>query len=188
MQVLEDFCLSIMAGILIGIACYANLLYGGVLGAFLFSFGLIVIVYFKFYLYTGAIGKVLDDNGPKVWELVIFWIGNFLGICFFAVAAGSAIVSTAAVLIVEKYAALGFLRLFGLSIFCGMAVFFAVTGEKNIFKIALCVMIFVLCGFPHCIATMGYIIFANGAWPHFWILIPITIGNSAGALLARLCL
>lgn len=59
---IDKMCLSIMAGILIGMACLANLLYGGVLGTFLFAFGLSTIIYFKFYLYTGAISKM----GPGI--------------------------------------------------------------------------------------------------------------------------
>lgn len=64
----DKICLSIMAGILIGMACLANLLYGGVLGAFLFAFGFSTIIYFKFYLYTGAIGNVVSEIIKKEAE------------------------------------------------------------------------------------------------------------------------
>lgn len=62
----DKMCLSVMAGVLIGMACLANLLYGGVLGAFLFAFGLSIIIYFKFHLYTGAIGNVVSKMGPRI--------------------------------------------------------------------------------------------------------------------------
>lgn len=53
----DKMCLSVMAGVLIGMACLANLLYG----AFLFVFGLSAIIYFKFYLYTGTIGNIVSE-------------------------------------------------------------------------------------------------------------------------------
>lgn len=58
----DKMCLSIMAGVLIGMACLANLLYG----AFLFAFGFSAIIYFKFYLYTGAIGNIVSEMGPGI--------------------------------------------------------------------------------------------------------------------------
>lgn len=58
----DKMCLSIMVGILIGMACLANLLYGGVLGIFWLS----VIIYFKFCLHTGAIGNVVSKIGPGI--------------------------------------------------------------------------------------------------------------------------
>lgn len=183
----DKMCLSIMAGILIGMACLANLLYGGVLGAFLFAFGLSAIIYFKFYLYTGAIGNVVSETGPGIMELLIILIGNFLGIILFAVVSGYAGTMVAAGAIVAKYAEMGFWRLLGLSIFCGICVYIAVTGERNIIKIILCVMMFVLCGFPHCIAAFGYILLAPGGFAQSWVIVPMILGNSIGAILTRIC-
>lgn len=58
---------AILAGMVIAVSCYANLLLGGVLGAFIFAFGLTSVIFFKLNLFTGAVGKVFWDNGPKIW-------------------------------------------------------------------------------------------------------------------------
>ena len=47
---------SILAGLMIALAAGINLAVGGPLGALLFSIGLLTILHFQFYLFTGKAG------------------------------------------------------------------------------------------------------------------------------------
>ena len=70
---------SFLAGVCISIGCVVNLMVGGgVIGAILFTFGLITVVHYKYSLYTGTAGFV------ESWKdiLILFWwifCGNFVG-------------------------------------------------------------------------------------------------------------
>ena len=47
---------SILAGLTIALAAGIYLVVGGPLGAFMFSLGLLTILHFQFYLFTGKAG------------------------------------------------------------------------------------------------------------------------------------
>ena len=56
---------SMMAGFLIALGGYVNLKVGGVLGAFLFSLGLLSVIAFKTPLYTGMVSNLESYNYPR---------------------------------------------------------------------------------------------------------------------------
>lgn len=73
---------------------------------------------------------------------------------------------------------------FILAIGCGAIMETAVSIYKkthNIFLVALCVAIFILCGFEHCIANMFYYAFA-GQWSFNYVISNI-LGNTIGAII-----
>ena len=94
---------------------------------------------------------------------------------------GLALIEPAAA-IITKYTTMGFLSLFILSIFCGMLVCFATGKKVSELVICFCVTVFVICGFPHCIATMVYYTIAQVS-NSLWVLAPITLGNAVGSWL-----
>lgn len=51
---------SIMAGFMIALAAAIYITVGGVVGAFMFSLGLLTILYFQFNLFTGKAGLLAD--------------------------------------------------------------------------------------------------------------------------------
>ena len=69
---------SIMAGFMITLAAAIYLTVGGALGAFMFSIGLLTILFFQFNLFTGKAG-LLAERQIKPLFLVIIWIGNLIG-------------------------------------------------------------------------------------------------------------
>ena len=78
------FYLSILAGFLICLSALINLASGGgLIGAFLFSTGLLTILHFKLNLFTGKAGLFFDNKITDV-ELIKIWIGNFIGCAFCA--------------------------------------------------------------------------------------------------------
>ena len=87
-----------------------------------------------------------------------------------------------------------YLSIFILAMFCGMLMYIAVNnykkGEDSIIKylsIIICVIVFILCGFEHCIANMYYISLAK-VWSLKAILIMLVMifGNSIGSIVIAL--
>ena len=77
--------------------------------------------------------------------------------------------------------------IFLLSVFCGFLMYAAVDGFKkkgNPLILFVCVSVFILCGFEHCVANMFYFSLA-GVWSGKAVLylLLMTLGNSAGGLL-----
>ena len=70
--------LSILAGIMIAIGGIVYLEVGGIIGAFLFSMGLLAVLNFKLELFTGKAG-LLATNEIDWYSLGRIWIGNFIG-------------------------------------------------------------------------------------------------------------
>lgn len=188
---------AFFAGVFIGIAgtvylCSAN----PVTGAFLFGFGLLTIVCFALKLYTGAIGYLVEQGKNfyrYLWDLLLIWLGNFAG-CFavgFAIRHTRMLESVAEKVekIVEVKTLDAPLSLLILSIFCGMLMFTAVDAFRNEklpavcrpVMVFLCVMVFILSGFEHCIANMYYFSAADAWSSHtFMLILLMTLGNSIG--------
>ena len=71
---------SIFAGIMIGIAGTVYLrVDNNIVGALLFSIGLLVICMYGMNLYTGKIGYILINKLNYIYELLITILGNFIG-------------------------------------------------------------------------------------------------------------
>ena len=176
---------SIISGFLIGTGCIINLSCGDnkVLGAFLFSLGLIVVIIQQRWLFTGKIGylKNLEDAKNFTVCLIVnlFSIGLFTyGMKTLGQLPIDASAICSAKVNEEWYE--GLTRGIG----CGMLMFIGVDGykrTKNMLVVVMPVMVFILCGFDHCIANYGYLTMEN-IWftPQlvFWI-----IGNAIGSLI-----
>ena len=83
------------------------------------------------------------------------------------------------------------LSIFILSMFCGMLIYIAVNCYKKInteigkyFPIFLCVMVFILCGFEHCVANMLYFTVAQAwSWNTLLYVLVMVLGNSVGSII-----
>ena len=152
---------------------------GGVLGALLFSIGLLVILNMEFKLFTGTIGyiRTIDDFFDNV--LILF--GNILGACLLVALSP---VSAASILI-EKLS-VSLLLAFVRAIVCGSLIYSAVHCHKQgkDYMVVACVMGFILCGAEHCIADLCFAI-ATGVMSLkiLLFLIVVTLGNSLGAII-----
>ena len=195
---------AFFAGIFIGIAGTVFLASSSpVAGAFLFGLGLLGILCFSLKLYTGAIGYLAAQGKnffPYLWDLLLIWLGN-LGGCF---AVGSAVRCTRTFPLIEaKAAAAVNARLLDapgslliLSVFCGMLMFTAVDvfkreklpGSVRTVMVFLCVSVFILCGFEHCVANMYYFS-AAGVWSGNTLraVLLMTLGNSLGGMFLPAC-
>ena len=191
---------SILAGIMIGIGGTIFLsLDNKIVGSILFAIGLFVIVVYGFNLYTGKIGYLVDNFNKKyIRELIITLIGNFIGTFFVGFILRYTRIYTS---ISDKAKGLVDIKLNDtlisiliLSFFCGILMYLAVNTYKEVkdvgkyLAVFLGVIVFILCGFEHCIANMYYFSIAN-AWHlntllYLFIMI---IGNSLGGILIPLC-
>ena len=62
---------AILSGIAVGIAGWGYLAYTGIVGAVLFSFGLLTVVNYKLPLYTGTAGFVaLRDEQGRIVQII----------------------------------------------------------------------------------------------------------------------
>ena len=189
---------GIYAGIMIGIGGTIYLsIANQVVGAILFAIGLLTICVYKMNLYTGMIGYILENKLGYLKTLTFTLLGNLLGTIITAllilntrIANISIIAREMAIIKISD----NYLSIFILSVFCGILMYIAVNnfkkGEDSIIKylsIFICVVVFILCGFEHCIANMYYISLAK-AWSFKSAIsmLFMIFGNSVGAIIMSL--
>lgn len=197
---MKDFIKSVLAGIMIGIGGTIYLsIDNKVVGASLFGIGLFMIVIYGFNLYTGKIGYLVDNfNFKYIKMLVITLIGNFIGTFFVGYILKFtriySLIHDKAKLLVNVKLDDSLISILILAFFCGILMYLAVNTykeNKDISKylgVFLGVIVFILCGFEHCIANMYYFSVAN-IWNLnilLYLLIMI-LGNSLGGMLVPLC-
>lgn len=193
---------SILAGIAIGTAGFGFLAsgiqaetYGSLVGAVIFSFGLLTVLGYKLKLYTGTAGFI---NKGEVGQLFMILLGNIVG-CFCASLLSRVTpmeIQAAAQNILELRLRTGALRCGLLGIGCGFIMSSAVQSarEKQYLPLLLGVPLFIVCGFTHCIADAFYYLCVPAA---FWkvhaiqimtVYASIVLGNLVGCNLYRIVL
>lgn len=192
---LKEFLLAILAGISISIGCVAFLSSGNkIIGSLFFVIGLFMILNFNFNLFTGKVCYALDNKPKYICNLIIIWLGNFVGTLLTAliikVTRLSSLIESCQTLTQTKLND-SLLSVFFLGILCNLLIYLAVYGYKyfdNIIAKTLAlffgVSVFVLCGFEHCVADMFYFFLAGSwSWTMIGYLLMITLGNIIGGLL-----
>lgn len=184
---------AFIAGICIGIAGFGYLAEKNIIGAVLFSFGLLAVVGYKLKLYTGTAGFFKKGEFTQVL-LILF--GNILG-C----AAVSMIlrcsplpVQATAQGILEARMALGPLKGGILAIGCGFIMTTIVTfaREGKNLPMLFGIPVFINCGFPHCVADSFFYLCVPASYTlanlpqvlAFWAA--IAVGNFIGCNVYRL--
>ena len=193
---------SIFAGIAIGTAGFGFLAsgvqtesYGSLVGAVLFSFGLLTVVGYKLKLYTGTAGFILKN---EVGSLFLILLGSIIG-CFLVSMLARITplaVQDAAQNILELRLRTGALRCGLLGIGCGFIMTTAVhfARQKQYLPLLFGVPLFIVCGFTHCVADAFYYLCVPVA---FWkanalhilaVYACIVLGNLVGCNLYRIVL
>ena len=197
---MKDFIKSVLAGIMIAIGGTIYLsIDNKVVGASLFGIGLFTIVVYGFNLYTGKIGYLVDNfNFKYIKMLVITLIGNFIGTFLVGYILKFtriySLIHNKAKSLVDIKLDDSLVSILILAFFCGILMYLAVNTykeSKDISKylgVFLGVIVFILCGFEHCIANMYYFSVAN-AWNvnALLYLLVMILGNSLGGMLIPLC-
>lgn len=187
--------LAILSGLAIGIGGTIYLsMENKIVGALMFTVGLYAICTQGLMLFTGKVGYMVNNSLSYILDLVVIWIGNFIGTFTMATLISQTRVSkiseTAKAMCKIKTSD-NFVSLFILGIFCGMLMYIAVDGYKktnnNPVILFMGVGAFIFCGFEHCIADMFYFSIAN-KWSVNALLciLVITVGNSVGGMLIPL--
>ena len=193
---------SIFAGICIGTAGFGFLAtgiqaetYGSLVGAVLFSLGLLAVVGYKLKLYTGTAGFI-EKN--QVGELFLILLGNIIGcLCLALLARVSPMdIQGAAQNILELRLRTGALRCGLLGIGCGFLMTTAVTfaRQEKYLPLLFGVPLFIVCGFTHCVADAFYYLCVPVAFMKahalqiLGVYACIVIGNLIGCNLYRIVL
>ena len=201
---IKDFVWAILAGIVIAIGGVVNLsMSNNVVGAVLFSIGLFYVVTCGLNLFTGKVGYLVNNfNKNYSLYLIVVWLGNLVGTYI----VGSLMRLTRHQALIEKAINIctvknndTYLSIFILAFFCGLLMFLAVDNYRKIddsmgknFSIIICVAVFILAGFEHCIANMFYYSIA-GMWSFNTLtyVLVMSIGNGVGGclvpFLAKVC-
>lgn len=193
---------SIFAGIYIGTAGFGFLasgiqseVYGPLVGAVLFSLGLLAVVGYKLKLYTGTAGFI---NRNEVGQLFLILLGNILGcLCLGLMARISPMdIQGAAQRVLELRLNTGAIRCGLLGIPCGLLMTTAVTfaRQKHYLPLLFAVPLFIVCGFTHCVADAFYYLCVPSdflkahALQVLGVYVCIVLGNLIGCNLYRIVL
>ena len=192
---------SIFAGIAIGTAGFGFLAsglqsaYGSLVGAVLFSFGLLTVIGYKLKLYTGTAGFIRKN---EVGQLFLILFGNIIGCLCVALLTRMSQheIQPAAQKIMELRLGMGPLRCFLLAIGCGFIMTTTVQfgREKHYLPLLLGVPLFIVCGFPHCVADVFYFccVPVEFVKAHFLqilcVYVCMVLGNLVGCNLYRIVL
>lgn len=193
---------SIFAGIFIGTAGFGFLAsgiqsetFGPLVGAILFSLGLLSVVGYKLKLYTGTAGFIQKN---EVGNLFFILFGNILGcLCLGLISRISTMdIQGAAQKVLEFRLETGAIRCGLLGIPCGFLMTTAVrfAREKHYIPLLLAVPLFIVCGFTHCVADAFYytcvpVAFLKAhALQVIGVYVCIVLGNLIGCNLYRIVL
>jgi formate/nitrite transporter FocA (FNT family) len=190
----KTFVSAILGGACIGFGGIAYLSVDSkVLGALFFTVGLFTICTFGLNLYTGKVYYVFQRDRAYALGIPVIWLGNLVGTGLVAVMVRLTRLSS----LTEKAAALcqvklndSLLSIFLLAILCNIFIYIGVEGFLSnphelgkYLSLFFGVMVFILCGFEHCVANMFYFSLA-GAWSGKAVLalLVMTAGNAVGGV------
>lgn len=148
---------SILAGVCVGLAGFGYLAEKSIIGAVVFSFGLLAVVAYRLKLYTGTAGFF---RRGELGQLMFILFGNIVGCLLVGLLARCSPmpIQETAQSVLEARLANG--PLFGglLAVGCGFIMTTVVTFARkgNVLPLLFGIPLFINCGFPHCVADAFY--------------------------------
>jgi formate/nitrite transporter FocA (FNT family) len=203
----NTFILAVCAGMCIGVGGTVYLMCTSkLLGAVLFSVGLLTILVFGLKLFTGMTGYLFGERSKLKYltTLILVWSGNFIGTFLVGLAVRNTrialtIIPTAQVLVATKLED-SWYSLMILGVFCGLLMYIGVDSFKKLqdnysalrtLMPIICVATFIIAGFEHCIANMFYCTVAGLSLKSVIMILVVTVGNIVGSFIiptASLCI
>ena len=188
---MKSFIRSIFAGAAIALGGTVFLACSNkIVGAFLFSVGLLTVLIFGFDLFTGKACNEAFIKDPG--KLGLIWLGNFVGAVLFGlmVSTHASLLETAQTVATGKIGKPFYVIIID-GIICEFCIAIAVRGyakAEGIGKylaVILGVMVFILAGAEHCVADMFYLAAAQttAVIDAFVFLVWATVGNVIGGIL-----
>ena len=183
---------ALLAGICIGIAGFGYLAIGGVVGAVTFAFGLLAVVHYRLKLYTGTAGFFVKGEFAKLYAILALNIVGCLLVAMMARVSPMPLQQTAQHLLEGRLNA-GWWQCGVLAIGCGFIMTTAVKWgrEAKFLPLLFGVPLFIVCGFPHCVADAFYYLvvpagfLADNAAQVLLLYASIVAGNFVGCNLYR---
>lgn len=182
---------GVMAGLLIIIGCSVYLACEpAYVGAVLFSVALLCICFKGYALFTGKVGYLAVSHTKDDFSVVLLaLLGNFLATWLFGtlVRLGLPNLAQRALTICTAKLTQPLWQTLIRAVFCGVLMYLAVDifrEHKSLAGIFLCVPVFILAGFEHSIADMGYFAISGmvdvRATAFLWVAVA---GNAVGGML-----
>lgn len=179
-----DFLKAVLAGMYIATGCICYLSVNNkVIGAFLFSVGLLVILTYDLKLYTGMIGRArkLKD----IYRCTIVLTGNMYGCAFiysltFFTSIHTRILPQLEIICANKTET-PLTELFFLGVICGGLMSTATKKKNNYLVSIMCVMVFILVGAEHSVADAFYLLASDDIIQYLKIFV-VAFGNALGAM------
>lgn len=195
----NTFILAVCAGMCIGVGGTVYLMCTSkLLGAVLFSIGLLTILVFGLKLFTGMSGYLLGEQTKLKYliTLVVVWVGNFTGTAITGFAVRNtrlaSVIVPAAQTVVNTKLEDSWYSLMLLGVFCGLLMYIGVDFfKKSQDKLStlstlmpiICVTTFIIAGFEHCIADMFYCVTAGLTVESLLVILWVTMGNIVGSFI-----
>ena len=194
---------ALLSGVAVGIAGWGYLATMNIIGAILFSFGLLTVVNYKLLLYTGTAGFIDIRNyhgnivlHTSIKGLLEILAGNILGCLLVALLTriSPMDLSTSAQQILQSRLDIGPIRGGLLAVGCGFIMTTVVTFARQgkMLPMLFGVPLFITCGFPHCVADAFYYLavpvsFLKVHWLEvLGVYLSIVLGNFIGCNLVRI--
>ena len=200
-----SFCLmSFCSGLMIGIGGTAFLLaldfnaeWGKLIGAVLFSLGILCIVMFEMKLFTGLISYIPEMGVKNFWKLPVCFLGNMLGVIFTAMivsysSVAPIVMEQAENVILPKLSAEFWpMKAFCSSILCGFLITLSIGAvnyapRKNLsvtVGVMFPIVVFAFCGFDHSVANTLYLFLLNFPAHSVPYLLMCVLGNILGGVI-----
>ena len=198
-----SFCLmSFCSGVMIGIggtafllACSMHIdekLLAKLIGAILFSLGILCIVMFDMKLFTGLISYIPEMGAKNLWKLPVCFLGNMLGVLFtstlvyFSSLSGVVEAQSTALMAGKLSAEFWGAKALCSSILCGFLITLSI-GAVNYAPrkrlsttvgVMVPIIVFAFCGFDHSVANTLYLFFhgfGGNAIPYLLVCVAGTI-------------
>ena len=182
---------GVSAGLMVSIGCAVFLACENkVVGAVLFTIALLVICFKGYSLYTGKIGFMPFSHTKEDFSVLLLGLlGNAIGMIVFGL-----LISVALPTLKEKAIAICSAKLTQTwyqtiirGLFCGVLMFIAVCvykENKSIVAIIFAIPTFILCGFEHSVANIGYFAIANMfSFEIVLFILLVVVGNTIGSMI-----
>ena len=183
---------GISAGLMVSIGCSVFLACEEkVVGSILFTVALLVICFRGYSLYTGKIGFMPFSHKKEDFSVLLLGLlGNAIGMIVFGVLISIALPNLkekAFILCTKKLDTQEWYQTIIRGLFCGVLMFIAVyvyRENKSIVAIIFAIPTFILCGFEHSVADIGYFASANMfSLEIVGFILLVVIGNTIGSMI-----
>ena len=183
------------AGVMIIIGCSVYLACDNkYVGAILFSVALLTICIKGFSLYTGKIGYIVEQHKKEDFSVLFLGLlGNAIATILLGFAIYYALpnlASSASIICEAKLLNQTFFQTLIRAIMCGVLMYVAVSvykEHKSIVGILFAIPVFILSGFEHSIADIGYFAISGiCSWQAFGFIWTVILGNSIGSCILPL--